>query len=340
MKRRMIDFKNRDNYFRHLSQLFVIQFSQFEYKGLPDTLPAEFLEFYLLINGTVGIGKVSELDNDEVYCAIGSYNGDVNGYLPSGYTAAVTGLGEISGQWYGDNKTVVVGLNNNARAPEFDIPFTADVLTQVDISENMNVIFARFSRLPFADNDKQKTQIESAIKSIIKGDLLAVATKETANAFEDFISDGRSGGGDKFLDLVDVDKIDGLQYLNQYHDNVIKRFLLRRGYMMTTTSKMAQQTNAELHGSDSYALLYPAEQLKCRQKMCEDINNMFGLNVSVDYNPILKRVYESYFTATEQGQNEPSDPDPISDTGDIDPPVKNDSETSDDNITEGVNNDE
>lgn len=340
MKSRMIDFKNRDNYFRHLSQLFVIQFSQFEYAGLPDTIPAEFLEFYLLINGTVGIGKVQDIDNNEIYCAIGSYNGDVNGYLPSEYTAAVTGIGEISGKWFGDDKQVVVGLNNNARAPEFDIPFTADVLTQVDISENMNVIFARFSRLPFADNDKQKTQIESAIKSIIRGDPLAVATKESSNVFEDFISDGRNSG-DKFLDLVDVDKIDGLQYLNQYHDNVIKRFLLRRGYMMTTTSKMAQQTNAELHGSDSYALLYPAEQLKCRQKMCEDINNMFGLNVSVDYNPILKRVYESYFTATEQGQNDPSTADPISeDTGGNEPPLKNDSEEPDETIDGGNENDE
>ena len=338
MKRRMIDFKNRDNYFRHLSQLFTIQFTQFVYDGLPETIPAEFLEFYLLINGTVAIGPVQELKDDRIYCAIGSYNGDINGYLPSNYTAAVTGLGEISGKWYGPDNDIVVGLNNSTRAPEFDIPFTADVLSQVDISENMNVIFARFSRLPFADNDKQKAQIESAIKSIIKGDPLAVATKDTSNAFEEFISDGRNSG-DKFLDLVDVDKIDGLQYLNQYHDNVVKRFLLRRGYMMTTTSKMAQQTNAELHGADSYALLYPAEQLRCRQKMCEQINSLYGLNVSVDYNPILKRVYESYFTATEQGQNAPSDPDPVLDDGGNDPPLKNDSGTPDD-VKGDNNNDE
>ena len=300
LKKRLADFKNKDNYFKYLSQLFTLQVSQFEYEGLPETLPAEFLELYLLINGTVAIGKVKELENDDIYCAVGSYNGDINGYLPSEYTAAVVGLGEISGKWYGTDKTVVVGRNNSIRAPEFDIPYTADVLCQVDISESCNVLFTRFMKLPFADNDKQKQQLESAIKSIIKGDVFAVASRDISNKIDEFISESRiTGDKEKFLELVDPDKINNLQYLNQYRDNVMKRFLQRRGYMMTTTSKLAQQTNAELHGSDSYSLLYPLEQLKMRKEMCENMNALFGLQSSVKFNPILEKVYKDYMSEPE-----------------------------------------
>ena len=180
MKKKLLDFKNSENYFRYLTELFELQINQFEYDGLPDTIPHEFLEMYLLINGNCAIGKPK--GESEIYCAIGSYNGNYNGYLPKSYTAAVIGLDEISGDWYGDKKTIVVAKNNNMGIPEFDIPFTADVLNQIDISEKMNVIFTRFARIPFVENDKEKAQIESAIKSIIRGDYTAIASREIGRA--------------------------------------------------------------------------------------------------------------------------------------------------------------
>lgn len=303
-KKRLMEFKNRDNYLRHLTTLFDLQVRQFVYTGLPDTIPAEFLEFFLLINGTVAIGKVKELGNDEIYCATGGYNGDYNGYLPKEYTAAVTGLGEISGYWYGDNKTIVVGCNNLMRAPEFDIPYTAEVLSQIDISERCNVIFARMARLPYADNDKQRAAIESAIQSIIKGDPFSTFTRDAVDKFEQFLESSSYQDKEKFLDLVDPDKINGLQYLNQYRDNVMKRWLARRGYMIQTTSKLAQQTDSEIHGSDSYAMLYPLEQLGCRKKMCEQMSEVLQTECSVDFNPIFKKVYDDYMADPQEQQPE------------------------------------
>lgn len=305
MNKRLLGFKNKNNYLRHLTELFSLHCSQFVYTGLPDTIPAEWLELFLAINGTVGIGEVKELENRELYTAIGSYNGNYNGYLPDSYTAAVLGIGEISGKWYGKDKTIIVGKNNLLGQPEYDIPFTAEVLTQIDISESVNVIFSRLSRIPIVDNDTQKQAIESAIKSIVKGDIFAVANKTIKSKFDEFLEGAKEAAeNNKFLDLVDVDKINGLQYLNQYRDNVLKRYLARRGYMIQTTSKLAQQTNAEIHGSDSYALLYPQEQLKCRQDICKAIGELKGLEVSVDFNPILKKVFNDYFAPPEVSKPE------------------------------------
>ena len=328
MKKKLLDFKNSENYFRYLTELFELQINQFEYDGFPDTLPAEWLEFYMLINGTCAIGKCDNGDG-EIYCAVGSYNSDYNGYLPEAYTAVVIDKGEISGKWYGKDKTIVVAKNNNIGIPEFDIPFTADVLNQVDISEKMNVIFTRFARIPFVENDKEKAQVESAIKSIIRGDYTAIASRDVADSFENFIEGAAEK--DKFLDLVDVDKVNGLQYLNQYRDNVFKRFLCRRGYMVQTTAKLAQQTNAEMHGADSYAFLYPLQQLKQREKMCEEMNTLFGLETSVHFNPILAKLYERYMKDDEQPENVSRET-----------PTEEQPETNDENseVKDGENNDE
>ncbi len=275
-----------------------LQVTQFEYSNLPETIPAEFLELFLIVNGSVGIGKPK--GEKEIYCAMGSYHGDVKGYLPGEYCAAVVGIDDIDGEI---NKNVVVGCNNLSRTPDYDIPAVADILCEIDISEHMNVIFSRLARLPIADNDKEKEQLESAIKSIIKGDPYAVVSRYNQNVFDEFLTESKKEK-EKFLDLVDPDKINNLQYLNQYRDNIMKRFLMRRGYMFNVTTKLAQQTNDEIHGSDMFSILYPMEQLKCRKTMCENINKVFGLNVSVDYNPVLKRIIENTLNPPENVSRE------------------------------------
>ena len=190
------------------------------------------------------------------------------------------------------NESVVVGINNLSRTPDYDIAFTANLLNEIDISENVNVIFTRLSRLPFADNDKEKAQIEQAIKAIIKGDPLAVASRYCENAFDEFLREGKKEK-ERFFDLVEPEKINCLQYLNQFRDNIFKRFLIRRGYMFNVTSKLAQQTNDEIHGSDKYSVLYPLEQLECRKKMCENLKKVFNIDVTVDFNPVLKLIVDS-----------------------------------------------
>jgi hypothetical protein len=57
--------------------------------------------------------------------------------------------------------------------------------------------------------------------------------------------------------------------------------------------------------------------------MCNEINTLFGLNVSVEFNPILKKVYSDFMNPPEQnvsretndpdGNNDPDDPDDTND---------------------------
>jgi GrpB-like predicted nucleotidyltransferase (UPF0157 family) len=96
----------------------------------------------------------------------------------------------------------------------------------------------------------------------------------------------------QFLDLIDVKDVDKLQYLNQYHDNILKRFMQRHGHAMQITSKLAQQTNAEMHGADDISMTIPLQELKYRKKLAEMLNKYYELNVSVDFGELLKNNYD------------------------------------------------
>lgn len=260
-----------------------IALSTFEYEGLPDTLPAEWLEGYLVCNGTVGIGKI----NGNLYCAAGGFCGDCNGYIGDHYQATVDNRGTLYGKWGTD---LVVGWNNSTRTPDFDIMQTADIFKTIDKSELIVTIFTRLLRIPKAASDAEAEAIDHAICQLLEGDLHAIASD---NTLQDIMAEiGGSHSDSRFLDLVDPRQVDQLQYLNQYHDNILKRYMQRRGQAMQITSKLAQQTNAEMHGMDSYCMIYPLQQLHYRKKMCDEINRIFGTSISVQFSEMVKNSYD------------------------------------------------
>lgn len=285
--------------------------SKFIYNDLPETIPQEWIEGILISNGTAGIGEY----NDKLYVVAGSYCGNINGYLPDRYVGAIQGIGTIEGNAEGTatndelrvdlsiGNEIVVGWNNATLSSDLDIIDTASRLTECDTSEDLNILFSRLLRIPIAKDDKEKEVILSAIRSILEGKIDAVSSKIgldeviTGNASEQ-----------KFLDLVDVKDVDKLQYLNQYHDNIMKRFFNRHGHSMQITSKIAQQSRDEIHGTDSISMIYPVQQLHYRQKFCDDLNRVFGekygFNCSVEFSPLWKNQYDSIVNYMKDETNE------------------------------------
>lgn len=268
----------------------------FEWTGLPDSLPAEWIEGILRTNGIVGIGEIE----GTLYASAGGYYGNVNGYIPTMYKGAVPGIGTIDGHAVspaiydldsiGDSP-VVVGWNNALMSPDIDIYDTAQALTETRTSEDINLIFSRLLRIPIARNSKEKAIIDNAIKAIINGNIEAVASD-----IRDLQTAVKGTPDRQFLDLIDVKDVDKLQYLNQYHDNILKRFMQRHGHAMQITSKLAQQTNAEMHGADDISMILPLQELKYRKKLAEMLNKYhgekYGFNCSVEFGKLLKNNYD------------------------------------------------
>ena len=270
----------------HFNNLFNFVLNRFRWINLPDNIPESAMEGILLVNGTSGFAKIK----GEYWAVPGSYCGNIKGYLPEEYTGTLPGIGQI--QFQGKvGKDYAVGWNNATMSPEMIIYQYASILSEIDISEKVNVRNTRFMRIPKVRNEREKEIVIKSMNNIAIGKLDAVVGQyENVDARELLALNPKNE--DKFLDLVDVDKVDKLQYLNQYRDNIIKRFGQIYGQKTQVTSKLAQMSDDEVHANDSLSLVLTDEHLYYRKKFCDDINALFGLNIDVELSDTFADEFE------------------------------------------------
>lgn len=280
----------------HFDTLYNVLVSMFEYSGLPDTLRQEFIEGLMITQGTCGVMEYE----GKLYTGPGGYCGNVYNFLPTEYQITVTGINSSSLRGRVDEK-VAVGWNNATMHPDLLLMQYAATLTEVDVSERVNLIFSRFLRIPKVKDQKEKTAVEESVKAIMDGRFSAVVSDNIREILTETDKDN------KFLDLVDVKEVDKLQYLNQYRDNIIKRFFQIYGQGMQSTAKLAQQTNDELHGNDTVSMIIPYQRLYYRKKFVADINRLFGTDISVDFSEAWKQSEKEAAGGEENDNNNKQD---------------------------------
>ena len=283
----------------HWDKLFNVLLERFEYGGLPDNIQQRFLEGILLCNGTAGITKVGS----DLWAVPGSYAGNTKGYLPEEYFGVLPNVDAKRGKI---GETWAVGLNNETAMPELILYQYAHILSEIDVSEKCNVLFSRFMRIPKVGSEKEKIAVKEAIQNITDGKIDALVSENILTEMQKFCE---TNPDEPFLDLVDVRQVDKIQYLNQYRDNIIKRFFQIYGQKSQVTSKMAQMSPDEVHANDSMSLILTQQALRCREKMCDDVNALFGTNWSVKLSKcwadeVQEMENESMVTDDEMGGDE------------------------------------
>lgn len=293
----------------HWCNLYLSLVSMFEWSGLPDTIRPELLESLLISQGTACIGRIG----DGLYTGTGDYMGDVVNFLPQKYQFTNVGIGHFEGALGVDCE---VCWNNSLHAPDAELLRYSAILTEIDVSERVNVLFTRFLRVPAVEDSTEQQQIVDAVKQIMDGKFTSVVKKrKNQNPLADPQTDS-----DRYLDLTDVDKIDRLQYLNQYRDHIIKRWYQMYGQGMQSTAKLAQQTTDELHGNDAVSMIIPTDRLRHRQDFCDRVNAMFDTSISVKFSDAYADSYAEMQELYSTGKTEPtaSDTDAQPDGGDDD----------------------
>ncbi len=254
----------------HYFNLLNAVISMFDWQGLPDTIRPEILESILSSEGTVGVTKFG----DELWCGPGGYCGEVKGLLPTEYQITVTGVGHEQGKV---GEKMAVCWNNNTATPDFPLIQTASILGEIDVSEKLNVLFSRLLRIPKVHDQKEKDIVERAIKAIINGNVEAVVSDNV----KDQLLEEKTP--QEFLDLIDVKDVDKLQYLAGYRDEIIKRFFQIYGQDTHANLKRAQQSVEEITGTSALCMIVPEQRLAQRKRFAEQLNSMFGTNVTVEY---------------------------------------------------------
>lgn len=286
----------------HFMNLLQSLLSMFNYTGLPDTLRPELLEMFCITSGSAGVTEL----NGGLYTGEGGFSGEPVNFINTDYIICNPGVGDRT---FKIGKTGVVCWNNLTRWPDIMLMQYSSILTEIDVSERCNVLFSRLLRIPRVKDNKEKKAIEDCVKDILEGKFTAVQSY----GIQDEILKGVEPPENRFIDLADVDKVDKLQYLNQYRDNIIKRWFQVYGQGMQNTAKLAQQTTDELHGNDAVSMIIPLQKLQCRKKFCEELNAMYGekygFHAAVDFSESYKDSLEEMRELYSTGRPE-SDPDP------------------------------
>ena len=281
---------NKVRYATYFNILWNTLLDMFVYEGLPETIPKRFLESILHANGEVFVSEI----NGDLIASGGTLSGDVDAYGLGTECIAVCPTGEAHGKRGID---IAYGINNDTATPDMLTYWISHLLGETDKSIKCNVIFSRFTKIPKVASEKDKAMFEEIFKKLFDGEPQAFAS---SNAL-----DLELGAGTETFELTDVNKIDRLPYLTQFFEDCLKRFYCFYGQPMQNQNKRAQSISDEIHGMDSVSFILPVQMLNCRRALCEEINRIFGTEISVKFSPLWEMEFNALVLRDTNANGEP-----------------------------------
>lgn len=253
--------------------------SMFTYEDLPESIKPEFIERFLILNGSIAGWRYDGPDEKYKDQLIVSVGGDAD--QPDVY-----GIGKryIAATQNGYVKSIdrdidgVVIYNNSCYTPDIDIinAFT-DNLVEMFTSLKTNILYTRNKPVFKATTDKERAAIKKAFDDI-KNDLEPIIVT-SSNIAEEI--DGNDPV--KVLDITDVNNADKLQYIVKTIDDTFRWFFTLYGQSVQGNGKLAQQSVREVDGSTSLSFIYPNDRLVMRRTGFEAFNKLFGTDIKVRY---------------------------------------------------------
>lgn len=239
--------------------------SMFTYEGLPDTIPVQWLESYLQRNGSCCIAE----HEGKLYALLGNAGGELDEYYqPTIYTVANPALGltksfEIGKDCvYCKNDYDAIGL----------VPLVSrycGLMTENLLTVRISDINMRMMNLLSAPDDNTLQSTKQYLKDLEEGKLGVVG--ETP-FFEGLKLQSRgAGNGDYMIQFIELQ-----QYLKGSMYNEL-------GINANFNMKREALSGQEVALNDDALMPLIDDMLKQRRAMCDELNQMFGLNVSVDY---------------------------------------------------------
>lgn len=259
--------------------------SMYHYENLPDTIKPEFIERFLIMNGSIAGWRYDGTDEkykDKLIVSMGSDADEPDVYGIGKNYIASTMNGYV--KTLERDETGVIIYNNSSYTNDMQIinAFT-DYLCEMFVSLKTNVLYTRNKPVFKASTDKERAAIIKAFEDI-KSDLEPIIVT-SSNVMEEI--DGAPESV-KVMDITDVNNADKLQYIVKTIDDTFRWFFTLYGQSVQGNGKMAQQTVKEIDGSTSLSFIYPNDRLYMRREGFKRFNELFGTDITIDYSDAWK----------------------------------------------------
>ena len=239
--------------------------SMFTYEGLPDTIPVQWLESYLQRNGSCCIAE----HDGKLYALLGNAGGELDEYYqPTIYTVANPALGL--------SKTFKIGEDCVYCRNDYDaiglVPLVSrycGLMTENLLTVRISDINMRMMNLLSAPDDNTLQSTKQYLKDLEDGKLGVVGETPFFEGLK--LQSKGVGNGDYMIQFIELQ-----QYLKGSMYNEL-------GINANFNMKREALSGQEVALNDDALMPLIDDMLKQRRAMCDELNQMFGLNVSVDY---------------------------------------------------------
>lgn len=251
-----------ENYCRYT---FTRTQSMFVYEGLPDTIPVQWLESYLQRNGSCCIAE----HEGKLYALLGYAGGELdNYYQPTIYTVANPALNL--------SKTFKIGEDCVYCKNDYDtigltplVSRYCGLMTENLLTVRISDINMRMMSLLSAPDDNTLQSTKQYLKDLEDGKLGVVGETPFFEGLK--LQSKGVGNGDYMIQFIELQ-----QYLKGSMYNEL-------GINANFNMKREALSGQEVSLNDDALMPLIDDMLKQRRAMCDDLNAMFELNVSVDY---------------------------------------------------------
>ena len=254
-----------------LHQMFI-------YEGLPDSIPVQYLENYLLVNGNCVIGRDLKHPSDQnIYAFVGAAGGEPDIYYrPTRYFIANPSLQTSEGFYISEtdpNHEPNAVIIRNDTMWQGLYPMMARYASL--ISENLLTIrtadiMLRVLALITAPDDASRLAADQFLKDITEGHLSSIAE----NRFLDGIrmQNPPSNNGSYLTQFIEL------------HQYLVGSFYNEIGLNANYNMKREALSESETGLNDDSLMPLCENMLRCRQEDMDRVNSMFGTSIRVSFN--------------------------------------------------------
>lgn len=259
----------------YVRYMFLRLMKMFRYENLPDTLPREMLEYYLLSNGTCFVTKV----DGKIYAFVGGQGGEPDVYYrPTRYTFASPALdfsafAEISDaaatemnnrQWKVGSDGILVRNDSMWIGLYPLVARYATMMAENVLTLRTADVMLRITALISAPDDKTRLAAESYIRKLEKGELSVVGESPFFSGVK--LQSPPSNNGSYLTQFIELQ-----QYLKGSFYNEIG---------LNANFNMKREAIGEGESSLNEDSLLPLceDMLRCRKEDMQKISDLFALD--------------------------------------------------------------
>lgn len=246
--------------------MFIRTQRMFKWSGLPETIPADFLEQYIQIFGVCCITEV----NGDLYAFYGGMGGEPDVYYqPTIFTIANPALNFSGELKIGTECEIIKNDPFYKGLTDLNRKYSSQ-LAENELSLNMASINTRVQQLLLVRDDTAKEAADKYMKDVIDGKLESLNDRSFFDDNTTTLPMTSSGSTNVLGDLIEYEQYIKASWFNELG--------LNANYNM----KREALNSAESSINDDILFPLVDEMLEERQKGCERVNALYGTDISVE----------------------------------------------------------